>query len=205
MLADSHGSLLSIENGIERLRAAGARSLVHLGDIFDSCKNDDLYAIYQTIVRHQVQGVKGNNDYQMENRLAQNNVPGLCPDRKNELYSYLKHMPMRLVDDGIWYAHSQPFDSIRSFYEPIDTGTADPAERIFAVTGFSVLFCGHSHASILFRWSAGRVTRERVSPDESIVFYPDERYIIVVGSAENNECGMFDKTRMRYQRLSIID
>jgi predicted phosphodiesterase len=203
LLADSHGNLKSIRGGIRRLNKAGAGALIHLGDIFDSQENDDLYEIFTAVTRSGILAVKGNNDFQMENLLAAGSSFDISSDRKDKILSYLKHMPMRIEDRNICYTHSLPFDSIRSFYEPVDTGTTERASFLFEKTDYPVLFCGHSHTSVMFRWSAGRVTREPVLPDETISFNADQRYIIIVGSSDNGECGLFDSRRMCYRRIRI--
>jgi hypothetical protein len=40
-----------------------------------------------------------------------------------ELRAFLKSLPMTLVSDGLCFTHSQPYDSVRSFYESVDDGT----------------------------------------------------------------------------------
>ncbi|MDA3895755.1 MAG: hypothetical protein PF482_06385, partial [Desulfobacteraceae bacterium] len=122
---------------------------------------------------------------------------------KKRIISFLKQMPMRLVDEKICFTHSLPFNSIRSFYEPVDTGTTDRAAQLFSQTPYSIIFCGHSHSSVLFRLRKGRVTREQIHPNEVIGFNSSERYIVIVGSSDNGECGFFDKEQMTYQRISI--
>jgi hypothetical protein len=37
-----------------------------------------------------------------------------------ELQAFLKSLPMTLVSDGLCFTHSLPYDSVRSFYEPVD-------------------------------------------------------------------------------------
>src|SRR6056297_3373010 len=70
LLADSHGNQLSIAKGISRLNEFGVEALIHLGDVFDSVENDNLYEIWETIIQHKFLAVKGNNDFQVENRLS---------------------------------------------------------------------------------------------------------------------------------------
>jgi len=203
LLADSHGNLKSISTGIERLTEFRVHALIHLGDIFDSMQNDDLHGIFEMLIRNNILTVKGNNDFQVENLLANGHPFGMSPEKKDKILSFLKSMPMRLVDENICYAHSLPFNSIRSFYEPVDTGSTDRAGQIFEKTPYKIIFCGHSHSSVMFQWSAGRVTREIISPDELFFFNPSHRYIIIIGSSDNGEYGIFDKGRMTYRRICI--
>lgn len=201
LLADSHGNLKSISAGIDRLTEFRVHALIHLGDIFDSMQNDNLHDIFEMCVRNNLLTVKGNNDFQVENLLADGRPFDMSSVKKDKILAFLKRMPMRLVDDNICYAHSLPFNSIRSFYEPVDTGSTDRARQIFEKTPYKIIFCGHSHSSIMFQWAAGRVTREVISPDKLFFFNPSHRYIIIVGSSDNSEYGIFDKGQMTYRRI----
>ena len=203
LIADSHGNLQSIEKGISTLKELRFHALVHLGDIFDSLENDDLFEIFQIVKQNNFLTVKGNNDFQVENQLNNGHSFDVSLIHKNKILSFLKQMPLRLIDEDICFAHSLPFNSIRSFYEPVDTGTTDRAKQLFNQTLYSILFCGHSHSSILFRLRHGVVTREPIHPNELIRFHSSERYIVIVGSSGNGECGMFDKEQMTYQRIPI--
>ena len=174
-----------------------------MGDIFDSLDNDNLYEIYKIIIQNNFLSVKGNNDFQIENLLNNGHFPDIPLIKKNKIISFLKNMPMLLTDENICFAHSLPFNSIRSFYEPVDTGTTERAKQLFNETAYQVIFCGHSHSSILFRQRAGSVTRERIHPNEMIFFNAAERYIVIVGSSDTGECGIFDKDQMSYQRAYI--
>ena len=203
LLADSHGNFESIKKGIVRLNEFNARTFIHLGDIFDSLENDNLYEIFKIIIQNNFLSVKGNNDFQVQNLLKNGHSFDISQVKKDKILSFLKHMPMRLTDESICFAHSLPFNSIRSFYEPVDTGTIDRAKQLFNETAYQIIFCGHSHSSILFRLRAGHVTRERIPPNKMFYFNACERYIVIVGSSDNGECGIFDKDQMSYQRAYI--
>lgn len=203
LLADSHGNLRSIAKGVDRLNEFGVEAFIHLGDVFDSVENDNLYEIWETVIQHKFLTVKGNNDFQVENRLSNGYDFDISLLKKNKILSFIQNMPMRLVDNDICYTHSLPFDSIRSFYEPVDTGDTDRAAQLFAETSYKILFCGHSHSSVLFRCAAGQVTREPIYSEETVFFSSSERYIVIVGSSDNGECGVFDKGRGTYQRVGI--
>ena len=203
LLADSHGNLESIKKGVVRLNETHSDTFIHLGDIFDSLENDDLYEIYNTINQNNFLTVKGNNDFQVENMLNNGRSFDIPLLRKNKIISFLKNMPMRLTDEKICFTHSLPFNSIRSFYEPVDTGTTERAIRLFTETVYKIIFCGHSHSSVLFRWRDGNVTRESIPSNKMISFNSAERYIVIVGSSDNWEYGFFDKDQMTYQRICL--
>ena len=203
LLADSHGRLAAIVNGAACLKLYRADAVIHLGDIFDSVRNDSLDQIHEAVCRHQFISIKGNNDYQIETLLSAGQAFGLPPNLQQQILLFLRQMPLRLEDGDICFAHSLPFGGIRSFYEPIDTGSMKRAVQVFNKTTYHILFCGHSHTGVLFRRRREQVTREPVDPDEIIHFQPSERYIVIVGAADKGECGIFDRDTMTYQRIRI--
>ena len=203
LVADSHGNLEAMLGCIKRLNNLPVDSLIHLGDIFDSLHTDNLIRTVEVIQQNCVYSVKGNNDYQIEKMLTNGCLLDLPAGTKKKILSFLEEMPMKLLDDDICFTHSLPFDSVRSFYEPVDTGFTDRAEQIFNQTQYHTIFCGHSHSPVLFRWRSGRVTRENINVKEKVFLNPSERYIIIVGSADSGECGFFDSEQKVYERICI--
>ena len=167
LIADSHGNLDATAEAIRLLKARGAGILVHLGDFCDSIHRDRAAAMIRLLRENNVLAVKGNNDFFVEGVLTDERR---SPDPEGEpAIAFLKSVPVTRTLDGLLFAHSLPFDSLRSFYEPIDTGTTQRAERLFTETDFQLLFCGHSHLPILFRKAGGAVTREQVPPEIKLV------------------------------------
>jgi predicted phosphodiesterase len=201
LMADSHGNIEAMRECIHNIQCRDVDMLIHLGDFFDSQSSQDTIGIIETIQKHQILTVKGNNDYQIENALKNgclNHIP--APHRKI-IQSFLSFIPMRILINNICFTHSLPYDSIRSFYEPIDTGNIDRAEMIFHDTDYSLIFSGHSHFPILFRNRAGKVSREAIDRNTPIMFHADERFIIIVGAVSEGECGVFDISQMKYERI----
>jgi predicted phosphodiesterase len=190
LVADSHDRLESLATAIGILEARGAEVLVHLGDICDSLRMDLLEDSIRLLRKHRMLVVKGNNDFMLENLLRCQPPEGR--DRFDPLALFLRDLPMRIVWDGVCFAHSLPFNHLRSFYEPIDMGSTQRAEEVFRLTRHRILFCGHSHRSVLFRLSGAEITREGVPQGEPVSLNRQERYIIVTGSVLEGECALFD-------------
>lgn len=216
LIADSHGNLEATRQAIRLLKGLGADTLVHLGDFCDSIHHDRTETMIGLLEAHDVLAVKGNNDFLVENMLADARRP-LNPEGQRTL-SFLRNIPVTRSFNGLRFAHSLPFDSLRSFYEPIDTGDTKRAERLFAETDFQFLFCGHSHLPIIFRKSGSRVTREQWPPREKRTLAAGgdaphtgenhgaaDRFIVVVGSADDGECALYNRRAGGYQRLRIFD
>ena len=201
LVADSHDQLETLATAVRILEERGAESLVHLGDICDSLRLDLLEDSVRLLRKHRMLVVKGNNDFMLENLLR-------CQPPENEgrfdhLAAFLENLPMRIVWDGVCFAHSLPFDHLRSFYEPIDMGTTQRAEDIFRLTPHRILFCGHSHRSVLFRLSGDKVSRESFPEAQPIALDREERYIIVTGSVLERECAIFDVDSWSVENIRI--
>jgi len=201
LVADSHSELEMLEAAVELLSARGAGTLVHLGDICDSLRLDLLEASIRLIRKLGMHAVKGNNDFILENLLI--GRPPELSEGAGPLIEFLKQLPMKIEWDGICFAHSLPFDSLRAFYEPIDVGSIDRAREVFQLTQHRVLFCGHSHQPILFRISGDKVSREQVPTEKPLILNPEERYIHVTGAVSEGECTLFDTEAWSLERIRI--
>ena len=202
LIADSHGNLEATAEAIRVLKGRGAGMLVHLGDFCDSIRRDRAVAMIRLLRENGVLAVKGNNDFSVERMLADDRR---LPDPAGESSSaYLQTLPFTRVLNGLLFAHSLPYDSLRAFYEPIDTGNTQRAARLFRETDFRLLFCGHSHIPILFRMAGGNVTREQVPLGEKLLQDADDRFIVIVGAVDEGECALYDRGRRTYERMRIV-
>ena len=223
LIADSHGNLEATAEAIRLLRSRGAEVIVHLGDFLDSVRRSRAAAMIGLLRENAVQTVKGNNDFLVERLFADERRR---PDPADEgAVSFLQSVPITRSFSGLLFAHSLPFDSVRSFYEPIDTGNTERAARLFAETEFQLLFCGHSHLPVLFRKRGSRVTREEVPAGARLTLHPPqemrllsgeeppegerrpdrERFIIVVGAVDDGECALYDRGAGTYERVTMLN
>jgi predicted phosphodiesterase len=201
LIADSHGDLEATAEAIRLLKGRGASVLIHLGDFCDSIRHDRAASMIDLLREHGVLAVKGNNDFLVENRLAGARRP---PDAEGiKMLAFLRDVPVVRVRGDVCFAHSLPFETLRAFYEPIDTGNTRRAEELFNEADFRILFCGHSHLPIRFRKTDGRVTRESVPAGRPTAVERPGRYIIVVGAAADGECALYDEEAATCERLPI--
>ncbi len=203
VMADSHGNIASMTDCIQCLADRRADFIVHLGDFFDSEIHHNLKNIVDVITSNNILAIKGNNDYQIEKLLENGHSIELDPSEKQQVRHFLHSLDLHFTSGNFCFSHSRPFDSIRAFYEPVDTGSTEHAAWIFRHTGHHVLFCGHSHLPMLFRWREGIVTREPIYERNPIVFHQNERYIVIVGSSDKRECGFIDREKMVYEQIRL--
>lgn len=202
LLSDNHGHLGALQHAIGVLRRRGAEQLIHLGDFCDSLHLLNPAAMVRVLKENAVLSVKGNNDYIVEKRLGLK-TDGVGDDEEN-IHGYLKDLPVRIVSDEFCFAHSLPYDSIRSFYEPIDDGSVRKAAEVFRQTSHRLLFCGHSHLPVLFRLGGDRISREPLPENRPLVLNPSERCIIVVGALELGMCAFFDHREQVYESIKMF-
>jgi putative phosphoesterase len=201
IIADSHGDIEATRLAIKTLEQKGADRIVHLGDICDSLDADTLDEAVRLLSEKKLCAVKGNNDYLIETTLLDKDPGRFLPATR----SFIKELPIKIEWDGMCFAHSLPFDFLRSFYEPIDTGGTERARDLFALTTYRILFAGHSHTPALFRWRNGHTSRRPMEKGPSaIALDPKDRYIIIVGAVARGECGLFDKEGSMYERIRIL-
>lgn len=203
VMADSHGNIASMTDCIRLLADRCANTIIHLGDVFDSEIHHNLKNIVDVITRNNILAVKGNNDYQIEKLLENGHSMELDPSERQNVRHFLHSLALHFTSGNFCFAHSRPFDSIRAFYEPVDTGNTQQATHIFRHTDHHVLFSGHSHLPMLFRWREGIVTREPIHERSPLVFQQNERYIVIVGSSDKGECGFIDREKMVYERIRL--
>jgi predicted phosphodiesterase len=202
LIADTHGSISALSRAIQTLSVKKVTELIHLGDFFDSVYNKNIDEVLSVLQKYNVRAVKGNNDYQVE-KMIENGFFDKSPDRNGSCLAFLKKTPILYKIGNTCFSHSMPYDSMRSFYEPIDTGTTEKALEIFQNTSYHTFFCGHSHNPVCFRYNSGKVMREAIHPGRPIHLSGDERYIFIVGSAESGECGFYDMSESSYERITF--
>ncbi len=202
LVADSHSELDCLDAALTLLRDRGAEALVHLGDICDSLRLDLLASFVELLGRHGVVAVKGNNDFMLEN-LLHSRPPELVEKSHAPLLAFLRSLPMKIEWESLCFAHSLPFDALRAFYEPIDTGSVDRAQEVFSVTDHRILFCGHSHQPVLFRSSGEKVTREQIPEGTPVSLEPQDRFIAVTGAVAEGECALFDSRLWQLERIRM--
>lgn len=201
IIADSHGSVTALETAIGTLADHRIDHLIHLGDFCDSVNCDALPDVFSLLEQHRVQVVKGNNDYQVEKMLTNGYFEDMF-DRHRWL-KFLQTTPIMHIKGDVCFAHSLPFDTVRAFYEPVDTGTTERAAEVFKHSGYHALFCGHSHQPVFFRQQSGTVSRETLPVNDAVQMEAQQRYIFIVGAADNGECGIFDLSTSCYERIQF--
>lgn len=201
LMSDSHGDLEKTRSSIALLRRLNADGLFHLGDACDFLRSATILPMIRLLEESKVLAVKGNNELQAE-RGMDGGFAGPAAEKARVL-RFFRGMPFVREFEGLCFTHSMPWGGIRSVYEPVDDGGTEKAASVFRNTDYRIVFCGHSHVPVLFRWRSGGIRRERLETGARLPLEDGERYIIVVGALERGGCGLFDRESMTYERLEV--
>jgi len=199
LMADSHGDPGILKRAIDFLEEEGADLLIHLGDFCDSLRPGTLAEIIAILQHKGVRAVRGNNECALERTIA----AGRGDKGDDPTALFLRSLPFHRTMGDITFAHSFPGDAPRGLYEPIDTGGDERAASLFGETRQRLLFAGHSHRPVIFRWRQNRVARVEIRPGESVHLPLDERAIVIVGALEKGEAGIYDLIRDTYESKRI--
>jgi predicted phosphodiesterase len=203
LISDSHGNLEATAKALDVLLSQGCDQVIHLGDFCDTNRREHIQDICRLLMQSEVATVKGNNDYLIE--LSLSYLTGKEYNDTRWLYEFLKEVPLNMVVNDICFAHSFPFNYLRAFYEPIDVGSSERALLLFGQMPHRILFCGHSHSPVFFHLSApNRVDRKEAPLRKKLSLDPSDRYIFIVGSADDGECAVFDAEASTYERINIF-
>jgi len=121
-----------------------------------------------------------------------------------EVLQYLKALPLVMIIEDLCFAHSMPFDNVRSVYEPIDNGGTERRALFFRIRRTE---CYSAAIPISRSYSSGIPAMsdvQKMDPGSSLRLSDDSRYIIVIGAAESGECALFDLKSMIYKRFNTV-
>ena len=201
LLSDSHGDLDALARIVWALRRRDVAEIIHLGDFCDSLREEGLEETTRYLLAEGISAVKGNNDFLAENRLSALSKP---TEAQRESLAFLSRVPRTIERGDACFAHSQPGNGFRSFFEPVEDGMAERTTALFAGMSCRFLFCGHSHHPVLLRWDGRGTTREIPQEETPVRLATSVRCIVIVGAADNGDCGLYDEKEMTYTRINIF-
>lgn len=185
LLADSHNNNSLMTDTIKYLKSAGAQTLVHLGDVFDSQVPDNIDETVDILKKYDVRAVLGNNEI----TILRGFLKGYTNEVREASVSFLNSLPYILKIDDIWFAHSLPFDWGAATRWPITELL--PQLLKGGPIPFRILFRGHSHSPSIIEIEDKKSNDIPVKPGESIKLHPDRLYVITVGAVEDGLCALF--------------
>jgi predicted phosphodiesterase len=185
IMGDSHGSNGLLAGAIGTLRASGARTLIHLGDMCDTLAPHLMDETFRILEENGVRGVRGNNECQMVHDLHSAREES----RLKKIASFLERLPYVMNLGPFWFTHSVPYSFPAATRRPVSEFL--PAILEDPDIPFSILFRGHSHRPSILGVSGRTVEKIPFEINKDIPLERGLRYIITVGAVEKASCVLF--------------
>jgi len=198
ILADSHGSVVRLNRGIEALGERGADALIHLGDIADTLRLDTVDDCIELLIRNNIAGVMGNHEYSLVMHHFKR-----YPERFSETtMEYVCSLPRRLVLCDICFTHFSDGDGVYGLFGPTDERSY---EEILRNSSWSVLVNGHSHDPRIYRRLNGVVENIVCDVGQPFELEEEASYILTCGALDDWYCALLDMNVRTFEVVSLHD
>lgn len=196
ILADSHGSVEKLAEGIEALKRRAATIIIHLGDAADTLKPETVDECVEMLIRNQIAGVMGNHEYSLVMHHFKR-----YPDRFSEATKkYVRCLPQRLEMSDVCFTHFSPDSGVYGLFAPTDEASY---EAILRSSTRPVLINGHSHEPRIYRQLDGKIENVQFEMDKPYELGKDARYILTCGAIEDRYCALYDLEARRFEVISL--
>ncbi len=196
ILADSHGNVERLTEGIKALRRRSAATIIHLGDAADTLKPETVNECVEMLIRNQVAGVMGNHEYSLVMHHFKR-----YPDRFSEATKkYVRSLPHQLVMSEVCFTHFSPDSGVHGLFAPTDEASY---EAILRSSTRSVLINGHSHDPRIYRQLDGKIENVQFEMDKPYELERNARYILTCGAIEDRYCALYELEARRFEVISL--
>ncbi len=193
IIADSHGQVESISDGIGLLSAMGCRPVFHLGDICDSSYPETADECIKILEKNEVSAIKGNNDHLILSGCLEGNGNVIS----GHTVTYLGNLPHVIEYDRAVLTHSLPFYAELGLSCMIwDMGEKE-IRRFFNDRAEKILFRGHSHKPTISFREHDRIITEEIALDREINLLERFPCVVTCGSLTRGLCLIWDTAQMK--------
>ena len=199
ILADGHGRIDALADGIETLKGRKVDRLIHLGDIIDALRPETIDECARLLIENSIDGVLGNHEYSFVTHHLKR-----YPERFSESgMEYLRALPYVLEIPEIseaCFTHFSPEGGVHGLY-----AATDEAGYRATLLGSSrrILVNGHSHDPRAFRRLDGVFESFEFDLSAPFKLRPDARYILTCGALEDGWCAIFDADARSFEIVSL--
>jgi predicted phosphodiesterase len=199
IMADSHGQIGSISDGIRFLSKMGCRPIFHLGDICDSSHPETADECVKVLEKNGVSAIKGNNDHLILSSYSERNGNIIS----DSTVKYLRNLPHVIEYDRAILAHSLPFYTELGFSCMIwDMGEKE-ISRFFKDKTKKILFRGHSHKPVISWRENNKIITEEFFSDHEINLVERFPCVVTCGSLTRGLCLIWDTEHMKIKSKSF--
>jgi predicted phosphodiesterase len=192
-MADSHGNIEALSDGVRFLSETDCRPIFHLGDICDSSHPETADECVKILKNNKVSAIKGNNDHLILTSYLNRNGDVIS----DQTMTYLMSLPFVREHDRAVLAHSLPFyRELGSSCMIWDMGEKE-IRRFFRDTKGKILFRGHSHTPVISWRNDGSIITEEIFLEAEINLLDRFPCVITCGSLTRGLCLIWDTEQMK--------
>jgi predicted phosphodiesterase len=196
ILADSHGIVEKLANGIDVLKKRAVTTIIHLGDAADTLKPETVNECVEMLIRNHIAGVMGNHEYSLVMHHFKR-----YPDRFSEAAKkYVRSLPQRIELSGVCFTHFSPDSGVYGLFAPTDEASY---EAILRGSTRPILINGHSHDPRIYRQMDGKIENVRFEMNRPYELEKGARYILTCGALEDSYCASYDTEARRFEVISL--
>ncbi len=184
ILADSHGGVAQLREGIRELRRRNADMLIHLGDMTDTLKPETTNECAEILVRNKVGGVLGNHEYSLVMHHFKR-----YPERFSEsTRKYVSSLPRTIEIQDVCFTHFSPDGGVYGLFASTDE---DSYAETLRNSRWRILINGHSHDPRIYCQSNGIIKNVALRVGRPFRLAEGDRYILTCGALEDWYCALF--------------
>lgn len=196
ILADSHGLIKKLRQGIDTLRSRNVEKIIHLGDVTDTLRLETVDECVRVLVQNDIEGVIGNHEYS----LVKHHFNRYRDKFSKSTIEYVCSLPRLLEISGVCFTHFSPNDDAYGLYAQTDDASYEMTLRKSA---WPVVINGHSHDPCIFRKLEGIVEGVKFDLDVPFKLDPAAKYILTCGAVEDNYCAVFDLDGRSFEVITL--
>jgi predicted phosphodiesterase len=195
-LADSHGRVDTLVDGIGVLTERNVDKIIHLGDITDTLKPETVNECARILVKNRIDGVLGNHEYSFVAHHFKR-YPEKFSDAAME---YVRSLPYILEISGICFTHFSPDGEVYGLYAATDQ---ENYNTTLLNSKWPVLINGHSHDPRIYCQKEGKIENVKFDLDTPFTLQRDARYVLTCGALDDGWCAIFDAGHHAFEVISL--
>ena len=198
-MADSHGRVDALADGIGILRDRRVGVLAHLGDVTDTQRLETVNDCARLLIENSIEGVLGNHEYSLVTHHFKR-----YPERFSEsAMRYLRSLPFAIEPreaPGVCFTHFSPEGGAHGLYAATDDSGY---KATLLASRWPILINGHSHDPRIYRRKDGTMENVIFDANTAVKLQRDARYILTCGALEDGWCAVFDTDAYSFEVVTL--
>ena len=199
ILADSHGRVNALIDGVRALKDRKVDKLAHLGDVTDTHRPETVDDCALALIENDIEGVLGNHEYSFVTHHFKR-----YPERFSEsAMRYLRSLPFAiepLETPGICLTHFSPEGGVHGLYAATDDSGY---KATLLASRWPILINGHSHDPRIYCRRDETMANVDFEANTAVTLRGDAQYILTCGALEDGYSAIFDTDAYSFEIVML--